>query len=83
MNKVLEVTPQDNYQLYVKLSNGKCGRFDVSPYLDKGIFSELKKISYFKQAKPAFGGVVWPHNQDFSADTIEVELIAEKCIPSS
>ena len=74
MNKVISVEPRDNYILFVNLSNGKAGEFDVSRYLDKGIFTELKKQSYFKQARPAFGGVVWPHEQDFSADTIEIEM---------
>lgn len=74
MNKVILVEPRDNYILFVKLSNGKVGEFDVSRYLDKGIFKELRDANYFKQVRPAFGGVVWPHEQDFSADTIEVEM---------
>ena len=75
MNKVVTVEARKNHVLFVRMSNGKLGEFDVSPYLNKGIFKELKKESYFRQAKPAFGGVVWPHEQDFSADTIEVEMI--------
>lgn len=74
MNKVIVVEPRDNYVLFVKLSNGKEGEFDVSGYLNKGIFKELQNVSYFKQARPAFGGVIWPHEQDFSADTIEIEM---------
>lgn len=74
MSKVIVVEPRDNHILFVRLSNGMAGEFDVSRYLDKGIFEELRDISYFKQARPAFGGVVWPHEQDFSADTIEVEM---------
>lgn len=74
MNKVISVEPRDKYILFVRLSSGKAGEFDVSRYLDKGIFEELRDPSYFKLAKPAFGGVVWPHEQDFSADTIEVEM---------
>lgn len=75
MNKVVSVEARDNFVLFVRMSNGKSGEFDVSPYLNMGIFTELRKESYFKQAKPAFGGVVWPHEQDFSADTIEMELV--------
>lgn len=74
MNTVISVEPRENYILFVTLSNGKAGIFDVSGYLDKGIFTELKDPGYFKQARPAFGGVVWPHEQDFSADTIEIEM---------
>ena len=74
MTKIKYVEAMDNYILFVKLSNGKKGVFDVKAYLDKGIFTELKDVNYFKSVKPAFGGVVWPHEQDFSADTIEYEM---------
>ncbi len=81
MVKVVSVEPRENYILYVTLSNGKKGEFDVSPYLDKGIFEELKDMNYFKLVRPAFGGIVWPRDQGFSADTIEVEM--KEITPSS
>ena len=74
MVKVISVLPKDNYQLFVKLSNGKEGYFDISPYLEKGIFQELKDKNYFTQVKLVFGGIAWPHSQDFSGDTIECEM---------
>jgi hypothetical protein len=74
MVKVSDVEAMDDYVLLVKLSNGKKGLFDVKPYLDKGIFTELTDKSLFEAVRPAFGGVVWPHRQDFSADTIEYEM---------
>jgi hypothetical protein len=74
MVKVINVEPKDDYVLLVNLSNGKKGLFDVKPYLDKGIFTELKDKSLFDSVRTAFGGVVWPHQQDFSADTIEYEM---------
>ena len=74
MVKVSCVEAKDDYVLLVKLSNGKKGLFDVKPYLDKGIFTELKDKNFFESVRPTFGGVVWPHEQDFSADTIEYEM---------
>jgi hypothetical protein len=74
MIKVIAVEPIENYQLRIVLSNGKRGIFDVSPYLDKGVFHELKDMAYFRRVRAAFGGVMWPHEQDFSAETIECEL---------
>ena len=74
MIKVLHIKPEKDYRLFVKLSNGRSGYFDVSPYLDKGIFKELRDPNYFKLARLGFGGVTWPHRQDFSADTIDYEL---------
>jgi hypothetical protein len=74
MVKVVNVIPIENYRLKILLSNGKEGVFDVNPYLDKGVFQELRDMNYFNSVKAAFGGVVWPNEQDFSADTIEFEL---------
>ncbi len=75
MIKVINAVPNSPNTLSVELSDGRKGTFDVSPYLECGIFKELKNPSYFKQAKAACGGVVWPNEQDFSPETISVELI--------
>ena len=77
MVKVISVEPLDGHKLRIQLSNGRNGLFDVSSYLDKGIFSELKNPQYFRRVKVAFGGIMWPHEQDFSAETIECELEEE------
>lgn len=74
MVKVISVEPAENYRLRIVLSNNRKGVFDVTPYLDKGIFQELKDQAYFRRVQAAHGGVVWPHEQDFSAETIEHEL---------
>jgi len=76
MVKVISVEPMEHYKLKIQLSNGKHGLFNISPYLDKGVFKELKDPMYFCLVKLAFGGVMWPHEQDFSAETIECELEA-------
>lgn len=67
---VCSVEARDDYKLVVTFDNGEKKIFDVSPFLDKGVFVELKNIGYFKQAKVAFGAVEWPHEQDFSKDTL-------------
>lgn len=67
---VVFVDPTDNYKLIVTFDNNEVRIFDVTPCLDKGIFSELKNIDYFRQVKVAFGSVEWPNEQDFSKDTL-------------
>ncbi len=74
MVKVVVVKPPKDSQLEVQLSNGKHGIFDVAPYLSKGIFAELTDRDYFNRVRVEFGGVAWPSEQDFSAETIECEL---------
>ena len=51
MLKVTKVSAKDNYTLFVELSDGRSGYFDVKPYLEKGVFKQLKDKNYFKQVK--------------------------------
>jgi hypothetical protein len=75
--KVIKVEPLANFQLRLFFDTGEVRCFDVKPYLDKGIFTELKNIDYFNQVKPCFGGVQWLHEQDFSADTLYLKSIVD------
>ncbi|MBM3422743.1 MAG: DUF2442 domain-containing protein [Chlorobi bacterium] len=70
MLKVMNVMANDDYTLFVELSDGRSGIFDVKPYLEKGVFTQLQDLSYFRQVKPLFCGIVWPNGQDLSADTL-------------
>lgn len=36
-----------DYQIYVEIVNGQKGVFDLKPYLDFGVFKELKIIHTF------------------------------------
>ncbi|KAF3978800.1 MAG: DUF2442 domain-containing protein [Methylococcales symbiont of Iophon sp. n. MRB-2018] len=67
---VVSVEVKQEYILKLAFENKEIRLFDTSPFLDKGIFNELKDINYFKQVKVAFGAVEWPHEQDFSKDTL-------------
>ena len=67
---VIQVQPLDNYQLQLQFDNRETRIFDVTPYLDKGVFSQIKSIEQFKTVKPFFGGIQWENEQDFSRDTL-------------
>ncbi|MBJ7538682.1 DUF2442 domain-containing protein [Marinomonas transparens] len=67
---VIHVEVMNTYHLKLTFENEEVRVFDVAPFLEKGIFQELKEMSYFKQASVAFGGIQWPHEQDFSKDTL-------------
>jgi hypothetical protein len=67
-----EILP--DYRIRVTLSNGNKGIFDVKPYLDKGVFKELKDYNYFKRARIELGTITWPNEQDFSPETIEIRM---------
>ncbi len=64
----------NDHKIKVTLSNGKRGIFDVKPYLDRGIFNELRDYAYFRRARIEFGTITWPNEQDFSPETIEIKM---------
>jgi hypothetical protein len=76
--RVVQVEPLPKSCLRLFFDNGEVRLFDVSPYLDKGIFLELKSDADFKRVKPFFGGVQWPHEQDFGPDTLFLESELER-----
>jgi hypothetical protein len=76
MNKVSDVTANADFTLDLTFNDGSVKRFDVKPYLDYEVFTELKDLNYFKQVRLAFNTVQWPHDQDISPDTLYLESVA-------
>jgi hypothetical protein len=73
MHKVMAVRANDDFSLDLKFNDGSTRRFDVKPYLEYGIFNELKDKGYFKRVKVAFGTVQWPNGQDISPEPLYLE----------
>lgn len=73
MHKVVAVKANDDYSLDLKFDDESVRRFDVKPYLEYGIFRELKDKSYFERVRVAFGTVQWPREQDISPETLYLE----------
>jgi hypothetical protein len=68
--RVKDVSPNNDYTINIIFDNGEERIFDVSPYLDKGIFKELRDMNVFKSVKPVMGSIQWKHGQDFCPDTL-------------
>ncbi|MGB0387689.1 MAG: DUF2442 domain-containing protein [Ardenticatenaceae bacterium] len=68
--RVTEVKPNADYTLILTFTNGEVKVFDVTPYLDIGIFRELKSKRYFNAVRPFLGSIQWPNGQDFCPDTL-------------
>ena len=66
------VKPLSDYRLYIEI-DGRKGIFDMKPYLDSGVFQELKNVSYFNQAGVVLGAVTWPNEQDIAPATLLAE----------
>ena len=67
---VTKVEPLPDYRLYVEIADGRKGVFDLTPYLDKGVFKELKEVSYFNRVGILYGAVTWPNEQDIAPETL-------------
>lgn len=68
--RVKAVKPNSDYTITLIFTNGEVKCFDVKPYLNTGIFQELKDMSIFNSVKPFLGSVQWAHGQDFCPDTL-------------
>lgn len=68
--RVLSVSPGDDFTLNLVFTDGKELVFDMKPYLEHGIFSELKDSSYFRSVGVVLGTAHWPHGQDVCPDTL-------------
>ncbi|MBL0210116.1 MAG: DUF2442 domain-containing protein [Holophagaceae bacterium] len=71
---VQSVKPLPDYRLYLEIQDGRKGIFDLKPYLDDGVFRELRDINYFNQVGILFGAVTWPHDQDIAPETLISEM---------
>ena len=70
MNKIIAVKPLENYLLELTFNNKEVKQFDVKPYLNLGIFQELKDENYFNNVVIQFDSIGWKNGQDFSPETL-------------
>lgn len=72
--RIKDVKPSSkDFTLTLTFQNGETGIFDVKPYLEIGIFKELKDPSLFNSVKPFMGSIQWKNGQDFCPDTLYLE----------
>ncbi len=67
---VKKVQPISNYQLILTFANGETRLFDLKPYLETGIFQELKAMSMFKTVRVSFDSIVWDNEADMDPEIL-------------
>jgi hypothetical protein len=67
---VTSVRALDDYELEVSFENGERRRFDVKPYLGRGIFVRLRDRSLFQAVRAVAGSIEWPGGLDLSYETL-------------
>ena len=75
--RVKAVSPNSDYTMDLTFDNGEEKIFDVKPYLDKGIFKDLKDLKQFHSVKPFLGSIQWEGGQDLCPDTLYLESLAQ------
>lgn len=73
---VKEVKPLNDYKLLLSFENGEIRVFDMKPYLDKGIYKELKNEDIFRTVSISFDSIEWVNHAD-----IDPEFLYLKSIP--
>ena len=69
----MKVETLDNYCLKITFKNNEVRFFDMNPYLNTGIFIELKDPSIFNTAKVENNTITWINGQDLCPDTFYQE----------
>jgi len=62
-----------DFELEVSLANGESRRFEVKPYLDRGIFVRLRDHDAFRAVRVVAGSIEWANGLDLSYDTLYIE----------
>ena len=81
LKDIIEVLPQENYQLYLKFEDGKDGIIDVSSLVEfTGVFAPLKNLDYFKTVKlnPEWGTIYWENGADLDPDVLYSIVTGER-----
>lgn len=73
---VVNVEPISEFKLFIEFENHEKRIFDVSPYLNMGIFFKLKDIKIFNRVFIEGGTVMWPGEIDIAPETLYDESIA-------
>lgn len=77
--RVIAVKPEQNYTLRIQFDNKEEKIFDVKPYLEIGVFKELKDESIFNSVKPFLGSIQWANGLDLCPDTLYLESVPLHC----
>jgi hypothetical protein len=75
---IKNVQPLDDYLLLLTFENGEERQFDLKPYLNIGIFRELKDLTLFKTVRKSFDTIEWENNADIDPEILYKDSIKIK-----
>jgi hypothetical protein len=69
-NGIKDVKPLKDYKLIITFENGEVKIFDVKPYLDTGMFKDLRDIKIFNAVKVSFDTIEWGNGLDIDPEEV-------------
>lgn len=67
---VKDVKPIENYKLILTFTDDSIKLFDMKPFLEKGIFEELRDEALFKTVKVSFDTIQWSNGIHIDPETL-------------
>ncbi len=65
---VKNVVPQPDYTLLLTFENDEQRRLDVKPYLNTGVFRELRDVEMFNTVRVSFDTIEWHNEADLDPE---------------
>ncbi len=76
---VVQVEPLQSYHLKLTFKNAEIRVFDMNPYLNLGIFKELKDEALFNTVHISFDTIAWNNEADMDPEILYAESTALEC----
>jgi hypothetical protein len=70
---IIDVKPLPDYKLELTFENQEKRVFDLSSYLDFGVFQELKDQSIFNSVRVSFDTIEWNNGADLDPEVLYKE----------
>ena len=73
--KIVELSPRENFGLFLRFEDGTAGVVDLSSLAGRGVFTSWRVPGVFEQAKLSAAGVPeWPGELDLCSDSLYLRL---------
>ena len=78
MKKAIDVSPLDNYRIWLKFDDGAQGEIDLSDLAGRGVFAAWADQKVFREVRvDDSGAVVWPGEIDLCPDALYLRLTGQ------
>ena len=80
LKDIIQVIPQEDYQIYLKFEDGCEGIVDIRKLIEfSGIFEPLQDLNYFRsvEVNPEWGTIYWSNGADLDPDVLNSVVTGE------